>query len=142
MTLESSLRAVTDADVEQLIRKEAEYGSSWKKRGGVGAFMMVARKWDRLEVSVTGKGYDVFAAAENDPREEGVLDDIGDLRRYLLLIEAHIRDCMAAKAKPDYPDPGPALRRAACRSTTLANRDEWSSRPGPDDDDVMPHPGH
>lgn len=81
---------VANEDVQELIRKDKEYGASWKKRGGVGAFMMLARKWDRLELQVQAHGYDVFKAAEADKRAEGLLDDIGDLRRYLLLVETEI----------------------------------------------------
>jgi hypothetical protein len=89
--LRAQLEAVAKADVDQLIRKDAEYGSSWRGRGGVGAYMMAARKFDRLELTVQRHGWDIFAAAAADMREEGVLDDIGDLRRYLMLIESHIR---------------------------------------------------
>ena len=103
---------VAGKDVSILKHKDAEYGGSWCKRGGVGAFMMLCRKWDRLEtalnphavagdlreapISVTiGKpipAYDILEAGEQDSREEGILDDIGDLRRYLLLVEAEIRE--------------------------------------------------
>lgn len=82
---------VAESDVKILQRKDAEYGGSWKKRGGVGAFMMLARKWDRLEQQVAVEGWDVFKAAEEDRREEGVIDDIRDLRRYLLLVEAELQ---------------------------------------------------
>ena len=41
--------AVAINDVVNLDKKDDFYGSSWKKRGGIGAFMMLARKWDRLE---------------------------------------------------------------------------------------------
>ena len=97
MGLQEDLSAVAKADIDQLIRKDAEYGGSWKSRGGVGAFMMLARKWDRLEPQVKAHGWDIFAAVFADAREEGILDDIGDLRRYLLLVEAHIR---STKPKP------------------------------------------
>jgi hypothetical protein len=66
------------------------YGTSWKKRGGVGAFMMAARKWDRLELAVGKYDYNIFRAVEGDKRAEGIMDDIRDLRRYLLLIEAEV----------------------------------------------------
>ncbi len=100
--------ALTDTLV--LKQKDEEYGGSWLKRGGVGAFMMLARKWDRLETAMqtlmmerpgaeayTDRDlvidkYDIIARAVRDDREEGLLDDIGDLRRYLLLVEAEIRD--------------------------------------------------
>ena len=77
-------------DTLKLNEAEQSYGDSWKQRGGVGAFMMLARKWDRLEKQVTEYHYDVFHAIEQDAREEGIIDDIRDLRRYLFLVEAEI----------------------------------------------------
>lgn len=82
------------ADHLELVKKEREYGSSWKKRGGVGAFMMAARKWDRIETQVERNGYDIFATVYGNPSETGILDDIADLRRYLALIEDHVRTSM------------------------------------------------
>jgi hypothetical protein len=78
-------------DIEQLRRKDAEYGGSWCKRGGQGAFFMLARKWDRIEIQMNAaKG--LRRALENDNRQEGILDDIGDLRRYLLLVLAYLEE--------------------------------------------------
>jgi uncharacterized coiled-coil DUF342 family protein len=77
-------------DADGLHKAEQSYGDSWKQRGGIGAFMMAARKWDRLEKQVTEHGYDIFAAMGADQREEGILDDIRDLRRYLFLIDAEM----------------------------------------------------
>ena len=107
------LPEIAQEDVDQLNQKEREYGASWKKRGGVGAFMMLARKWDRLENMVdelkvydtpTGKAgfyagpYDIFSHVEGSEREgksaEALLDTIGDLRRYLMLVEAEMRSRM------------------------------------------------
>jgi len=81
---------VADMDIVHLTLAEMSYGNSWKKRGGVGAFMMLARKWDRLENQVSRTGWDVFKACTEDNREEGVIDDIRDLRRYLLLVESEL----------------------------------------------------
>jgi len=81
---------VAQVDVTKLHKAEQSYGNSWKQRGGVGAFMMLARKWDRLEKQVNESNYDIFLAAEKDTRSEGILDDIQDLRRYLMLVEAEI----------------------------------------------------
>jgi hypothetical protein len=50
--------------------------------------MMIARKWDRLEKFCEEHGYNIFNAMAEDDRGEGIIDDIRDLRRYLLLIEA------------------------------------------------------
>ena len=77
-------------DAEKLHIAEQSYGNSWKQRGGVGAFMMAARKWDRLEKQVNEHNYDIFKAMEADQRPEGILDDIRDLRRYLFLIDAEM----------------------------------------------------
>lgn len=84
------LDEIAENDVEKIKEKDKEYGSSWKKRGGIGAFHMLARKWDRLEVAVKIFGDDIFRAIEEDERVEGVLDDVRDLRRYLMLVESEI----------------------------------------------------
>lgn len=85
------LEYVLQDDLSGLEKAEQSYGDSWKRRGGVGAYMMAARKIDRLENQVKKHNYDIFEAAEADERAEGVIDDIRDLRRYLALIEAELR---------------------------------------------------
>ena len=87
----NNILGLANQDVEGLHSSEQSYGDSWKQRGGVGAFMMLARKWDRLEKQVNEYNYDVFLAIADDMREEGILDDIRDLRRYLFLVEAEVR---------------------------------------------------
>ena len=52
--------------------------------------MMLARKWDRLEKQVNECNFDVFKAINEDGRDEGIIDDIRDLRRYLFLVEAEM----------------------------------------------------
>ena len=84
------IQQLADEDVQKLRQAEESYGDSWRGRGGVGAFMMLARKWDRIENQVEKDGYDVFTTIKNDPSDSGILDDIKDLRRYLLLVESHI----------------------------------------------------
>lgn len=99
------LVTVAEEDVRALKEAEKSYGDSWKQRGGVGAFMMLARKWDRIEKQVgqdralppdgggntrVAHAYDVFAHIKTDNRPEGLLDDIRDLRRYLMLVEAEM----------------------------------------------------
>tara|TARA_R100001126_G_C4858975_1_gene166247 strand:- start:753 stop:1043 length:291 start_codon:yes stop_codon:yes gene_type:complete len=85
-----SLQTIADSDVVALEEAEKSYGDSWRKRGGVGAFMMLARKWDRIENQVKAQQYDVFGAIEADRRADGIMDDIQDLRRYLMLVEEHM----------------------------------------------------
>lgn len=93
--------------VINLQKKDIEYGSSWKKRGGVGAFMMLARKWDRIENALkipdTNESQDsiyrsIFEAAVYDRRKEGIIDDIRDLISYLMLVDNEIENRSLEKA--------------------------------------------
>ena len=84
------LERIVKEDVDGLMDKNDSphgYKDSWKRRGGIGAFMMLARKWDRLENSAKHFGWDIFKALIADRRPEGLIDDIRDLRRYLELVE-------------------------------------------------------
>jgi len=83
------IKKLANDDVTGLVRAQESYGDSWRSRGGVGAFMMLARKWDRIENQVSSDNYDIFKTISNDPSKDGILDDIRDLRRYLLLVESH-----------------------------------------------------
>jgi hypothetical protein len=95
------LDAVSRSDLDTIEEKEKSYGSSWKRSGGIGAFMMFARKWDRIMQRVVtridaaegapGAARDnVFEHLAADRRAEGVIDDIRGLRQYLLLVEAEM----------------------------------------------------
>lgn len=79
--------ALPEEDIIQLRKKDEEYGGSWKRRGGIGAYFSAVRKIDRIEHRLSKM--DLRTALENDTREEGILDDLGDLRRYLLLWESY-----------------------------------------------------
>mgnify|MGYP003443377200 CR=1 FL=1 len=89
----SILTTIAAEDAAGLRRAARSYGDSWKKRGGVGAFLMIARKWDRMEnrLSSAKKKWDIFHGIATDDRGEGLIDDVRDLRRYLLLVEAEMR---------------------------------------------------
>lgn len=87
------IKSITDEDARGLIEKDLEYGASWKKRGGVGAYFTMIRKVDRLNTQIPHKkhGYDIFAALmEPDVGAESLIDTCRDLRRYLTLIEAEV----------------------------------------------------
>lgn len=91
MAFLGQLERVAQSDVKALDRAAGSYGDSWKKRGGVGAFIGLSRKWDRLEIQVSKEPvYDIFEHIAKDGRPEGIIDDIRDLRRYLLLVEAEM----------------------------------------------------
>lgn len=89
----AELDAIAQEDAAGLRKAYESYGPSWKQRGGVGAFMMLARKWDRLHnrLEKLQWAWDVFRGIAFDDRGEGVIDDVRDLRRYLLLVEAEMR---------------------------------------------------
>ena len=87
-----NLNDISMDDVANLLLAEKSYKGSWQRRGGVGAFMMLARKFDRIEAQVQEYGWDIFEATHKDQRIEGIIDDIRDLRRYLLLVEAYIME--------------------------------------------------
>ena len=84
------IQNLANTDVAKLKHAQESYGDSWRSRGGVGAFMMLARKWDRIENQVSKDGYDIFKTIYDDPSNSGILDDIRDLRRYLLLVEGYV----------------------------------------------------
>jgi hypothetical protein len=89
------LAPIAVGDVSNIEEKERAYGSSWKRRGGIGAFMMLARKFDRIEQRVSSEvpgaqKHNLFQHIIADRRAEPLLDDIRDLRRYLILVEAEM----------------------------------------------------
>jgi hypothetical protein len=97
---------ITTEDGTGLRKAEGHYKGSWKRRGGVGAYMMLCRKWDRLENRIESeeggaRQFDIFDHIMKDERGEGLIDDIRDLRRYLVLVEAEMRarGSVAAKSK-------------------------------------------
>lgn len=66
--------------------------------------MLLARKWDRIETQVKKCNYDIFEAAIRDARTEGIIDDVRDLRRYLMLVEAELRAAGASAAMAVHRD--------------------------------------
>lgn len=78
--------------VSTLRSKGAQYGNSWISRGGVGAFMVLTRKWDRI-VNQLKKDpqFDIIKHAQADTRQEGLKDDIEDLAAYLLLVLTYLK---------------------------------------------------
>lgn len=89
MTDFNTIALMAENDGRVLEEKGKTYGDSWQKRGGVGAFMMLARKWDRIENITEEGGYDLFQVCKDNNGD--ILDDIADLRRYLFLVEEKIR---------------------------------------------------
>jgi hypothetical protein len=104
------LRPITESDIASLREAERSYGNSWKLRGGVDTFHMLRRKWERIEARVAADAstaggsspYDIFEHIAADRRTDGFIDDVRDLRRYLMLVEAE----MIARKAGDLRDSG------------------------------------
>lgn len=75
-------------DIEFVLQKDKDYGSSWRKRGGVGAFFVIARKADRIH-TLADKAEVTFTATLWKSNPGDVRDDFKDLRQYLLLVSAY-----------------------------------------------------
>jgi len=86
-TMDERLENLAVQDARVVTRKNKEYGESWCKRGGQQAFAVIWRKADRIEAILEQQdnGYDIFSAWGNNPAN--IIDDIRDLRQYLLLLE-------------------------------------------------------
>lgn len=87
------LQQITEEDIRYVVRKDRQYMSSWKTRGGPGAFFTFARPWDRLESIASKQGYHIFKiiADEGLRGVDGtLLACVRDLRRYLMLLEAEV----------------------------------------------------
>ena len=97
-----NLQAIANGIVSTLFKKEQHYAGSWQKRGGPGAFMMLARKWDRIESQAQAVNYDIFVAVEKN--EADIVDDIDDLIGYLLLVRSKCSGVRTMGMKPE--DPG------------------------------------
>ena len=60
----TEMKNIAQEDIVSLIDSEKSYGDSWKRRGGTGAFMMLARKFDRIEQQAESCNFDIFKAGE------------------------------------------------------------------------------
>lgn len=106
------LEDLTSRLISNVVKKNEEYNESWKKRGGTGAFMMLARKWDRIENFAEQNGYDLFNAIlkTQGTLDESTMDDIKDLIGYLLLVIDHMENptLITIEPKGEQPTSGPA----------------------------------
>ena len=83
------IHKILDLTGTQLTFARRSYGESWINRGGVGAFMNLARKWDRVSQACERAGWDILKALEMDRRPEGLIDDLRDLRDYCILVDEY-----------------------------------------------------
>lgn len=87
------IKKVANDIADLLLQKDKEYGGSWQRRGGVGAYMMLVRKSDRLEEQVKNEyRYDIFEACTDETKaSESLVDTLKDQVGYGLLILSELK---------------------------------------------------
>ena len=100
-TMRHRLEEIAMGDAREVAAKNQSYGESWCRRGGQQAFAVIWRKADRIEAILEqmSNGYDIFEAWSKNPGD--VVDDLRDLRRYLLLLEEY---CTRERPRPRNPE--------------------------------------
>lgn len=89
---------ILEEDAAIVVRKDEEYGGSWIRDGGPGAFFATWRKVHRIAEIAGRHANDVFAAFADKTIGEAFVDTVADLRRYLVLWEAEFRRRSGASA--------------------------------------------
>lgn len=79
------MQALQDETLALCRKKDAEYGASWCRRGGVGAFFTVWRKADRLEEQLKKVDFNLFDVSDDPNSTESLDETIRDFANYLYL---------------------------------------------------------
>ena len=74
------------SNIELLRKKDSEYGASWCRRGGVGAFFTVWRKVDRLEEQLKRVQFNILDVNQDPASTESLDETMKDLMLYLALV--------------------------------------------------------
>lgn len=121
------MQEIATSIVRQVEEKGKAYGDSWRARGGAGAFMVMARKWDRIENICRGEGWDIFDAL--DGNKEDVRDDVRDLIGYLLLILEHTAPfaTRVGIVEGRHPLAPWASPQTTLQSLTTASNEHWTN---------------
>jgi len=117
------------ANAEFVLKKDAEYGGSWKKRGGHSAAENLMRKIDRISVQLEKHGWDVFVALGDTTTGEALIDTLRDLVGYAQLIEAEM--VAQGKVKPlvEFDDKPSFCSHQTCETRTTCL--DWGRCMGP-----------
>jgi hypothetical protein len=90
-------------------KKDAEYGSSWCKRGGTGAYFTIIRKGDRLDAQLKKLGWNILDVSDDPMSTESLDETIKDYIAYLGLVLEKREAIRKARAERDAPK-GPTPR--------------------------------
>lgn len=80
------MRTLANGLVDLAIAKDKAYGASWKRRGGIGAYMTIVRKPDRLEAQMELNGYNIFDVSVAPEDGESIDETLRDTVNYCLLV--------------------------------------------------------
>jgi hypothetical protein len=81
------VKALFSSLVSLAQQKDAEYGASWCKRGGIGAWFTTVRKFDRLVTQMKAKNNNIWDVTDDINSTEALEETIKDAINYLLLIK-------------------------------------------------------
>ena len=80
------VRALAEQIIQVGVKKNAEYGESWSKSGGQGAwFQGVSRKISRIETQIENMDYNLFDVSVDPSVTESIDETLKDLVMYSLL---------------------------------------------------------
>ncbi len=85
-SLSGDVKGLLSSLVDLAQQKDAEYGASWCKRGGIGAWFTTVRKFDRLVTQVRQKGNNIWDVSDDIGSTEALEETIKDAINYLMLI--------------------------------------------------------
>ncbi len=100
------IRKMLVEGVNLLEKKNAEYGASWCRRGGVGAFFTVWRKIDRLEEQLKRADFNMFDVSVAEDSTESIDETLIDAVLYFSLVlekRKAIREELERRAKTTAP---------------------------------------
>jgi len=81
-----SIRKMLNDGVDLLEKKNKSYGSSWERRGGVGAFFTVWRKIDRLDAQLEQAEFNIFDVSVAAEDGESIDETLKDAMLYFALV--------------------------------------------------------
>ena len=110
--------------VRLMAKKNAEYGASWRRRGGIGAFFTIWRKADRLEEQLKARGYNIFDVNDDPTSTESLDETLLDLWNYLgLVIESRNQIREMSKALPGSAGPKDPIEDPGAPDRNYTNQD-------------------
>lgn len=114
MNLLDTLKDIFTRQATFIAEKDANYKSSWKQRGGIGAFFTIARPWDRFVAIAERENYNLFHIIQReqdaglDENTDGTLQAcIRDLHSYMALLMAEAQQMKAPGSYACTPCPRP-----------------------------------